>query len=48
MFVFQAKTENIPRKLMYFVNRPNAKSPKIGHDSKKINSLKIGDEKKSF
>ena len=24
-----------PRKLLYFVNRPNAESPKIGQDSKK-------------
>ena len=29
---FLAKTEHTPRKLMYFVNRPNAESTKIGHN----------------
>ena len=29
------KTDRIPRKLMYFVNRPNAESTKIGHSFRK-------------
>ena len=34
-FYFWNKTDHIPRKLMYFVNRPNAKSTKIGHNFRK-------------
>ena len=37
MFIFQAKTENIPRKLMYFVNRPNVELTKIGYNFRKEN-----------
>ena len=43
-FINYNKTEHSQRKLLYFVNRPNAESPKIGHNFKKItkNGLKNG------
>ena len=32
---FLAKIEHIPRKLLYFVNRPNGESTKIGRNFRK-------------
>ena len=36
-FRFLAKTEHTPRKVLYFVNKLNAKTKIIGHTFRKIN-----------